>query len=409
MLACMLALAAPRTFATQGTVPPPKGHASGDNARIGETAHAGDTAHVGEHNRQLFIGDALPPHTPHAHLVVGITDLPPWSIPPNVETPYWSGLASLVWKQVATTLKIDYEIRVLGYKELTDALADGSVDLGITGMPIVPESLARFSMTPPFDESGVSIATHARRNLPVVAVIRRILAPEVSVWLLMLLLLAFGFAAFFWFAERGRNPSIERSPIRGIAESTWWSLSTLSTVGYGDRVPVTRGGRVIGIAWMIFGFLLMTVSAGVITSVLTVDRLDPAVAGPSQLPKVRVGVVRDSSGERYVQRANIEARRFETVEDAYAALEEGELDAVVGATTSLDYLAEQTPRRAIAVLPQPLVRDFVGFGMRFGFDTALEKRVELEIVKAAQSGEYRAMRGAMLGKSESAATTGSRR
>ena len=110
-----------------------------------------------------------------------------------------------------------------------------------------------------------------------------------------------------------------------------------------------------------------------------------------------------------MQRANIEARRFETVEDAYAALEEGELDAVVGATTSLDYLAEQTPRRAIAVLPQPLVRDFVGFGMRFGFDTALEKRVELEIVKAAQSGEYRAMRGAMLGKSESAATTGNRR
>ena len=397
MLAWLLALAAPRALAIQGTEPPAAAHAAGGNSR------------VGEHKHDLLIGDALPPHAPHAHLVVGITDLPPWSIPPNAETPYWSGLAALVWKQVATTLKIDYEIRVLGYKELTDALADGSVDLGITGMPIVPESLARFSMTPPFDESGVSIATHARRNLPVVAIVQRLLAPEVSVWLLMLLVLAFGFAAFFWFAERGRNPSIERSAIRGIAESTWWSLSTLSTVGYGDRVPVTRGGRFIGAAWMIFGFLLMTVSAGVITSVLTVDRLDPMVAGPSELPKVRVGVVRDSSGERYVERSHIDARRFETVEAAYAALEEGSLDAVVGATTSLDYLAEQSPRHAIAVLSRPLVRDFVGFGMRFGFDTALEKRVELEIVKAAQSGEYRAMRGAILGRAESVTATGGRR
>lgn len=52
------------------------------------------------------------------------------------------------------------------------------------------------------------------------------------------------------------------------------------------------------------------------------------------------------------------------------------------------------------VLPRPLLRDYLGFGLRFGFDPSLEKRIELEVVKAAQSAEYQAMRAAMLGDSD---------
>jgi hypothetical protein len=52
------------------------------------------------------------------------------------------------------------------------------------------------------------------------------------------------------------------------------------------------------------------------------------------------------------------------------------------------------------VLPHPLMRDFIGIAVRFGLDPAIEKRLELEVVKAAQSPEYRAMRAVMMGDAD---------
>ena len=48
------------------------------------------------------------------------------------------------------------------------------------------------------------------------------------------------------------------SPWRGI----WWAFQTITTVGYGDVLPVTAGGRVFAIFFMLFGIgLLATLSA----------------------------------------------------------------------------------------------------------------------------------------------------
>jgi voltage-gated potassium channel len=50
--------------------------------------------------------------------------------------------------------------------------------------------------------------------------------------------------------------------IRTFGDALWWALSTMSTVGYGDRVPTTGGGRVIGAGLMLAGIALL----GVITA-----------------------------------------------------------------------------------------------------------------------------------------------
>jgi len=84
-----------------------------------------------------------------------------------------------------------------------------------------------------------------RRNLTVGAVLERVLHSEVLAWLAVLAGLTLGFAAAFWAIERRRNPSIQGSPARGLAESAWWSVVTVSTVGYGDRVPLTRRGKLL--------------------------------------------------------------------------------------------------------------------------------------------------------------------
>lgn len=51
-----------------------------------------------------------------------------------------------------------------------------------------------------------------------------------------------------------------------IPDALWWSLATLTTVGYGDVVPITDWGRVLGAIVMVVGFAFYAVPIGIIAS-----------------------------------------------------------------------------------------------------------------------------------------------
>jgi voltage-gated potassium channel len=56
------------------------------------------------------------------------------------------------------------------------------------------------------------------------------------------------------------------SNIRTGADAVWWSIVTVATVGYGDRYPVTVGGRMIAIALMLVGVGLFSVLSSYLAS-----------------------------------------------------------------------------------------------------------------------------------------------
>ena len=58
--------------------------------------------------------------------------------------------------------------------------------------------------------------------------------------------------------------------ITRIGEALWWALVTVTSTGYGDYVPVSFGGRVIGTILMFSGFALYSVAVG--TFVMFVNR-----------------------------------------------------------------------------------------------------------------------------------------
>jgi voltage-gated potassium channel len=60
-------------------------------------------------------------------------------------------------------------------------------------------------------------------------------------------------------------------PEVGLIESLWWSIVTLTTVGYGDISPTTLGGKVVAIVIMVVGIGVLGTLSGILASVL-VDR-----------------------------------------------------------------------------------------------------------------------------------------
>jgi voltage-gated potassium channel len=55
---------------------------------------------------------------------------------------------------------------------------------------------------------------------------------------------------------------IQDSNIKTVSDAFWWAFTTGSTVGYGDKYPVTEGGRLVGLSLMIVGIALFSVVTG---------------------------------------------------------------------------------------------------------------------------------------------------
>jgi voltage-gated potassium channel len=52
----------------------------------------------------------------------------------------------------------------------------------------------------------------------------------------------------------------------------WWAVETVSTVGYGDIVPVTTPGRLIGAVLMITGVSMIPLVTSIVVSILSAKR-----------------------------------------------------------------------------------------------------------------------------------------
>jgi voltage-gated potassium channel len=70
-------------------------------------------------------------------------------------------------------------------------------------------------------------------------------------------------------------------PSLGLA--VWWALQTVTTVGYGDVVPTTKLGRVVGAVVMVLGVSFIAfVTAGVTSTVIRRERVGAEEAERAQ-------------------------------------------------------------------------------------------------------------------------------
>jgi voltage-gated potassium channel len=51
-----------------------------------------------------------------------------------------------------------------------------------------------------------------------------------------------------------------------IPDAMWWAAATVTTVGYGDVVPITPLGRIVGVITMITGLVMLALPAGIVAS-----------------------------------------------------------------------------------------------------------------------------------------------
>ncbi len=85
---------------------------------------------------------------------------------------------------------------------------------------------------------------------------------ELKVTLYTILILLIVSSSVIYFLE---NPS-QPEAFSSIPASMWWGVMTLTTVGYGDIVPITLAGRIFGAFIALLGIGLFALPAGILGS-----------------------------------------------------------------------------------------------------------------------------------------------
>ena len=59
---------------------------------------------------------------------------------------------------------------------------------------------------------------------------------------------------------------VDREDFPTFADAAWWAIVTLATVGYGDIVPTTTSGRIVGSILIVFGVTFLAFLTANVTS-----------------------------------------------------------------------------------------------------------------------------------------------
>lgn len=96
----------------------------------------------------------------------------------------------------------------------------------------------------------------------------KIVKEEVVLFIIVSVVLIFISSAIIYYFEKESQPEVFSS----IFHSAWWSIVTLTTVGYGDVYPITLGGKIFTFFVLMIGVGFVTVPAGLVATALSKAR-----------------------------------------------------------------------------------------------------------------------------------------
>ena len=295
-------------------------------------------------------------------LVVGTKEVPPFAMKNKEGT--WTGISIELWRQIAGELNLPFEFRERDLMGLLDGVADGSLDVAVAAISITARREEICDFSHPYYVTGLGIAIDAKHRAPWLVVLKKLFSGHYLKGVIGLCVLLLALGTLIWWLEHKRNPEqFGGGTAAGIGSGFWWSAVTMTTVGYGDKAPITFGGRVVAFIWMLLAIIIVSVLTATITSTLTVAHLDVSVKGPQDLPRVRVGAIIDTTGQTYLQDHGIAYTSYKTALEGLRAIEVGEIEALVYDAPILRYLIHRELKGGLEVLPHTFNREDYGIAL----------------------------------------------
>jgi ABC-type amino acid transport substrate-binding protein len=309
------------------------------------------------------------------------------------------GAAIDAWQLIARTLGVESEfVECKNIAAKLEKLQAGDIDVAIGGISITAEREQHFDFTNSQFHTGMDILVRKGRDRPFLNLLSSLCLKDKLPILLSLVTLVVLAGHALWLAERStdhQTTTFSRTYFPGVFEGMYWALITVSTIGYGDKVPHRWSGRIVAalviiISLPLFGFFIAQLSSD-----LTMQQLKTSIHGPEDLPGKRVAVVQGSTGAEYVRQLGAWVYDCDQVEGCYNALLNGAVDAVVYDAPNLLYYAKHQGNGRVVVVGKLFAPQDYAVAVRQG--SPLRKRINLALVALNESGEAKGIRARWFG------------
>jgi len=172
-------------------------------------------------------------------------------------------------------------------------------------VPTIPElpwtAILRFARS----SRAIRIVTHlqARERSEIIKEARKNRAQSALLVTLLVAIVLITFASLVVLqVERG----VPDAPIKTGTDAFWWAFVTMTTVGYGDYVPVTLTGQLVAMILMTFGVGIFAVLTGFLATIL----LTPQENGQDSEQDIRA-IVREEMAQLRQENAAVRAELSE--------------------------------------------------------------------------------------------------
>ena len=303
----------------------------------------------------------------------------------------YSGFSVDLWDAIAKQANLNFHfVEKQNIKEILAGMKAGEGDVAIAAISVTAQREEQFDFSQPMFDSGLQIMVRneASNGFNLAQVFSVFTTGGMPFLLGLLAALVIIPAHIAWFLERDRdNHMFPRNYFPGIFHAMWWA--TGAATGQQPDPLISGWGRLLSTILILTSVIFVSYFTAAITSNLTVQSLRGDINGPDDLRGRKVGTTTGSTAASFLQSMNLVPSEFTKIEDAFTALDNRQLDAVVfDAPVLLYYVANKGANKARLV--GGLLRK-ENYGILFPRGSDLRKPVNEALLKLREDGTYDAL------------------
>ncbi|MAU21554.1 MAG: hypothetical protein CMH13_13620 [Martelella sp.] len=261
-------------------------------------------------------------------MTVGVYALPPYAMQDKDGS--WYGLGIDLLDALSRRIGKEYRLVESTPDAMVPDVAGGKLDMALGGVPINAADEAVIDFSVPYYSGDLGVALRVVDKIGPTMMFELLTSPAFLYMLGLLTGPVFVIGALIWLLERRANPEqFEPRPARGVFSGFWWATVTMTTVGYGDKAPVTFFGRLLAMAWMFAALILAAITTAQLAAGLTSSLHTNFVDNIRDLSGLTVGTITESPAAAELGLLNISVTSFDTVSAGLDALESHDIDALV--------------------------------------------------------------------------------